>query len=425
MAIQIYQRPDLLGQSFSKALDSLADAQLTKLNRQYQEGMREKQLEQRSQGLRSLFPQASPEELRGLAALEGRELAGVAQAQAQQQQAMQDALAQQMIDAQLSGEQLGGLQILGAQEEQVQKTPQGVIAQEEAVVDQERVQPKPQKQKLLPEGRMQQRLTRYEEIATNPNTPLSVRKKAEEKRKELAKELREIKKENNKETKEFYRETRKLSKSAKDNNMRLERMENLIQTGQLDDPIFASLLKTLGKIKIDLTSLLSPESQEFQKLSTDFIKDVKNVFGGRITDNEVKLFLQTIPNLSQSNKGKARVIRNLKLINNANMQKSKIMDAVIKNNGGIRPSDLEERVEESMDPILDKLAEEFKSSEGIAEVPSDYNLLKENVILPVARPIARGLGRVAGKIERARQAIPPLVGYEPGAKASLSDLLSF
>src|SRR5690606_13108425 len=111
-------------------------------------------------------------------------------------------------------------------------------------------------------------------------------------------------------TDKFYTETIKASKDARDNDMRLNKMKVLNDSGKLTSPVYASLLNALEHgifgFGLNLKGTLNPESQEFEKLSTDFLKNAKTYFGNRMTQQEVQLFLKTIPQLSMSKQARDR-----------------------------------------------------------------------------------------------------------------------
>lgn len=149
-------------------------------------------------------------------------------------------------------------------------------------------------------------------------------------------------------------------------------MEELVRTGRLSSPGTASFLDTLahaipvpgtGKsIGINLKGVfLSDEAQEFDKLSKDFLRDVKKFFGARVTQQEVNQFLATIPNLLQSDEGKLRVIRNIKIFNDINKLRKNTMDQIIDQHGGYRPHNIESLTEKAIKPRVDELAKQFKS----------------------------------------------------------------
>lgn len=173
----------------------------------------------------------------------------------------------------------------------------------------------------------------------------------------------------NKEVFPYIKDVQSKAKGAKENDLRLNRMEKLIESGKLNNPQYASLLKTLKHgvwgVGLDLTNLLSPESQEFEKLSGDFVKNAKDIFGSRITDTDLKSFLATIPNLSQSNEGKVAVIRNLKLMNKAAELRSNAARKLLKQYNNRPPLDFESQVDDLIKPELDILASDFEMGSSV------------------------------------------------------------
>lgn len=176
----------------------------------------------------------------------------------------------------------------------------------------------------------------------------------------------------------FIKETRDKYKSALEDERRLNRMEELINTKNLSRPRFVSLLNTLKKgvwgIGLDFTSALTPETQEYDKLTQEFIKGAKNIFGSRITDADLNAFMRLLPDLSKDREGKRRVIHNMRLTNEAAKIKSKIMDDIIKQNGGRIPRNLNMLVEEQADQPLQLLADRFK--EGYQKPPKEKGIAK-------------------------------------------------
>ena len=191
------------------------------------------------------------------------------------------------------------------------------------------------------------------EIAKDKKMDLEERKFTEAKQKNI-----------NADTKAFYDSTLKSAKAAKENDMRLSRMTSLLDKGDLNQPLIYSLLERINKgifgfgmnFKGDM---LSDDSQVFEKLTSDFTKGVKDVFGNKVTATEVALFMKTVPNLTQSHQGKREVIRNWKLLNKAATVKKKAMADIIAMNGGERPKNLTLLVDKKVGPQLDKLAKSF------------------------------------------------------------------
>ncbi len=113
-----------------------------------------------------------------------------------------------------------------------------------------------------------------------------------------------------------------------------------------------------GRIKEETTK----ETQEFEKLSAEFIKGAKGIFGSRITDQDLQAFMRMVPTLSNTNEGKLAVLRNIELVNEATLIKGKIRDKIVKANGGRRPYNLETMVEDISGPKIDQMAAEWKKA---------------------------------------------------------------
>lgn len=226
----------------------------------------------------------------------------------------------------------------------------------------------------------------------------------------------------NKETLPYYNEVIKEDKAAKDIDLKTNRMIELIDKGKLPDAVYYKQLKDMEESLTPLKSIISgagagatsvagvgagiggvfggapgaalgsaiggliggvtggvgglfasrkatrdigelrrkfPDTEEFEKLSASFISGAKAIFGSRVTDQDLKAFMQTVPQLSNSDAGKKAIINNIKLMNKAAHVKADTMKKIIKANGGNRPANLPILVDELAGPELDKLSVEF------------------------------------------------------------------
>jgi len=171
-----------------------------------------------------------------------------------------------------------------------------------------------------------------------------------------------------KETKEVRKEILQQSKSARENDQRLGRMQQLNDSGKLVTGLYNTALQKLG---LDFAALKNPDSQEFDKLSTDFLRNAKEIFGARVTNFEMDKFLKSIPTLSQTKEGRDRVIRNLQLFNRGAQIRLEGMQDVIQENGGVPPYDLGEQIEAKIGPQLDTLTQEFIAGPQTVDVSEE------------------------------------------------------
>jgi len=191
-----------------------------------------------------------------------------------------------------------------------------------------------------------------------------------------------------KETLPFYHDTLKSAEASKKGLIRLDKMEKLVKEGSLPFSAAYKLFKNLsetdiktgipvigGLIDIVATpvvralgeggsliqkNITSRDLEEFEKLSADFIKDAKDFFGSRVTDADLKAFLNTVPTLLQTDAGKLRVMQNLRDMYDLSIKRSDIMKKIIDDNGGKRPANIEIMVDDLLSPEIDRISSEFK-----------------------------------------------------------------
>ena len=208
-----------------------------------------------------------------------------------------------------------------------------------------------------------------------------------------------------KETQKYYDSVLENAKEARESQNRLNKMEKLVKRGNLPISGFYSAFKNLeesippqygaaagaaagaalgsvvpvigtalggiaggaiGGLISPVATLLrsvqrktSPDTEEFEKLSNQFIRGAKAVFGSRITDSDLKAYMAQIPTLANTDAGKLAIIHDMKIANEAEEVRERYMKQIIKENKGLRPADLRIQVEERAKPELDRLAKLF------------------------------------------------------------------
>jgi len=311
----------------------------------------------------------------------GLQALGIPAQEASQISLLPKELQSHVIKNYLAGAESAGLNealsaLGGQQQQQPTSMLDGLVSQQtEAQPTQQAQQPMQQAQPEQQQVKPEQKRPSFQEILKNPRLKpehrlqiekmqrqerLDEKKLAASEKKEKLVEQREIDKEN----KNIIKDTNEGVKNAYANDRRLGRMEELVKKGDLTRPRWYSALKTLSDgifgLGIDLHSLETADSQEFTKLSNEFVKEAKEMFGARITDADLRVFLKMVPTLSMTKDGKARVIHNMKLYNEGNRIKGNAMNQLIKENAGRSPRNLDSLIEERAKPELDELAERFK-----------------------------------------------------------------
>lgn len=147
--------------------------------------------------------------------------------------------------------------------------------------------------------------------------------------------------------------------AAKNENIRLDRQLELSNKGGLSTPLMAKLLDSFG---IPIGVLSNSDTEEFRKLETDFIRDVRDIFpGGRITNYEVQSYLKTIPTLLNSKAGREAIIRNRKLFNDAKEIRYQTYKDILKENKGKKPANLFMLLEDRVADKISVLEDQFKA----------------------------------------------------------------
>lgn len=196
---------------------------------------------------------------------------------------------------------------------------------------------------------------RFQREKMQTETPALIEKKLS--REQRGKESEAIRKENAfKATSKFREETQNLEKGAIDSDMRLGKLYNLAKKGELIHPLAYSALKKLG---MDVPAFMSADTQQFDELVTNFLRDAKSIFGSRVTNYEMATFIKSIPSLQNTDEGKMKIIKNLKIYNAATKIRAQEMRKIMKENNNIPPLDLREQLEERIGGKLDKLSKLF------------------------------------------------------------------
>jgi hypothetical protein len=286
-------------------------------------------------------------------------------------------------------EQMGGIGVLGQQQQQQepdqyqqllqaarqQNGPMAALGgqpqqQQFGQLEPQRQAPGQIQQQVQPEQNNSERAKLIQGIFESPQA------KRERQRSELEqKKFAHTEKLNNLKTTQKYVETLKNKEdAAKKADLRLKKMENSINKGNLPNAQLWSLLTKaenapyvggLASVFVDpIKSLVkfyhgAADIEEFEKLSNEFVKDAKQYFGSRITEKEVQMFMQTVPNLMQTDAGKKKIIDNMRSLNQLTGIEAKAARSIIKENGGIPPIDIEQQVQDKIASKLDKIAKKF------------------------------------------------------------------
>ena len=170
-------------------------------------------------------------------------------------------------------------------------------------------------------------------------------------------------------------------------DMRLGRMEALSDKGDLSTPGMVKLLNTMG---LPLGILGNPDTEEYDKVQADYVRDVSSVFPGQIRVYEIQAYMKTIPGLMNSKEGRARVIENRRTLNEGRKIKYDAYKEILKENGGRKPRNLDLLVQEKVGPQLLAIADKYKkgTEEAVEKFESKIPMLDNqgrSVLIPASK----------------------------------------
>lgn len=179
--------------------------------------------------------------------------------------------------------------------------------------------------------------------------------------------------------KAYVDKMRTLKSDSKETIKVLKELENLSQTEKLDSPILAKLSDKLG-----YPGLLSPQSNMFESSLKKFLTSGKAIFGSRMTNYDTQLLIKMFPTLLQSNAGRQAVSAQLRKMAEGEIIKAEAFNDIMRENKGVAPYDLEERVDALSEAKLNKNYEEFENLPfKIVGEQAGFKPVKEGTIIPV------------------------------------------
>lgn len=154
----------------------------------------------------------------------------------------------------------------------------------------------------------------------------------------------------------------------------LSDMTKYSESGKMTHPLF---LELLSKVGLDFDALKSPETVAYQALEKEFLKDLKGIFGGRISNLEMSTFLKSIPKATNTPEGRKLISDRLKAYYKAKKLRFKTMNKIIEKNGGYPPYDLEEKISIAMGSDKAVKAKEEQYMNQFRGIPKGGELVQD------------------------------------------------
>lgn len=136
----------------------------------------------------------------------------------------------------------------------------------------------------------------------------------------------------------------------------VERNLELVKSGNMNK---AGTIKALENLGLDTSALLENDTQEFIKNNSLFLKDLKSIFGGRISNSEMNAFMKGVANEYQSPEGQRRILESFKKAASAGLARFNAMDKIIDAHGGIPTETLKTDIQKVVGKDLQKIKKDY------------------------------------------------------------------
>ena len=154
-----------------------------------------------------------------------------------------------------------------------------------------------------------------------------------------------------------YREKVENQAAASSEDLgRLRAQYAINKKNNLPEPWVVATVEGLG---LNVPAFLGADAETYQKLSADFIKNLKDVFGSQVRVAEMNAFLKTLPTLMNSPEGRDRLLTNMIRISEARIHAGDVMDRLLEENEDVPTLNLKRRVNKEIKPYMDNMWEQF------------------------------------------------------------------
>ena len=156
-----------------------------------------------------------------------------------------------------------------------------------------------------------------------------------------------------KETEEYDKEVQKHAKTAKNQLGSIKTIEKKIASGKVSPSSAANLAKYFGHIGERLSSaFLTGDEAAIQASIPGLLEGWKEVFGVRLSDADLRVLQDKLPDISKSPEANRAVLKVIKKYANASVLRGQISNDIKKNNKELRPLGYQRKVEERFDEMM-------------------------------------------------------------------------
>jgi hypothetical protein len=149
-------------------------------------------------------------------------------------------------------------------------------------------------------------------------------------------------------------------RAAQQEDKVLKRIIAIREGGKARPAAMTQALKELGR---DYQALKNNDTLELEKLGTWFLQGAPDLFGGKVSNQQMQIRLRQVPNDLQTDEGSKLLANQMLLANESKHAEARAIREIIKENGGEPPWDLQIKAAERAQKIQEDLASKFINGE--------------------------------------------------------------
>lgn len=159
-----------------------------------------------------------------------------------------------------------------------------------------------------------------------------------------------------KETAKFDEELHKAAKGAKHQLDAIKDSEKAVKSGNVKPTSLANVFRTFGEVGTKIgNALLNNDEVTLLSSIPAFLEGRKELFGVRLSDADLKLLQDKLPDISKSPEANLTILNLMKKYSQAAILREEIASSIKKENKGLRPlgyvDEIESRFDDMMTPV--------------------------------------------------------------------------
>lgn len=175
-------------------------------------------------------------------------------------------------------------------------------------------------------------------------------------RKEIQAEYKDTNKRAESRFADYIKDIQQERKSAPHALQATRSLKQLNQSGKMNHPAMTAALKKFG-----LEWWLNPETKGYESTLKEYLKELKPLFGARISNIELENYMKRLPDLLQNPESRQLILDTMEQMFELQAMRPQAYDEILKRTGGNIPMDLDSRLEKLMAPLADQVSENIKN----------------------------------------------------------------